>query len=306
MAVSLLQHLSPSKLHLVLQSPSLDSLASRVQPHTLARYGEGELDPAAYKRWSAAFWSRKEILSALLSRWGLSLPKRNAFAGWMQKDQSLSLSWEPEEQEGGSSSGSTLPTRNNTPLPSPSPRSLTEAPIKSLETFGIPRCPPEAPAHRRKSLAGGGLSNVTIPPPLRPVSNNERSLNGKERDRQRTCCYKQIEFPPSHPCYKKCDVKYRRCGDPPDPRASVSLRLNCWVGEKLVAREEAAAEVFLSLVRAQTQAVGLWGAPACLRFLLCFVSPSGSMMCRCCFRSLPLALSVPLAVSECLFCLLAM
>ncbi|KAL8437782.1 hypothetical protein Efla_006674 [Eimeria flavescens] len=262
-AVSLLLQLSPSRLHLVLQSPSVDSKCSRIQAHTLARYGDGKIEAAVSSRWQAAFRSRRQSLMSLINKWGLSLPSSNPFATWaLQQQAPLSLRWQVEEQgEKGAaasavvSSSSSSSTSRSPYVPSPSPRSLTEAPLKALEVLTIPRSKPSNLATRRKT-------KLT----LSVASPNEQGRPSKEGLGSRSPpegglllsgppTYKRLSFPPSHPCHRRCVVRYRRSGLPDDPRAAVSVRLNSWTGEQLVSREEAAAEVFLTLVRAQMQAV---------------------------------------------------
>ncbi|KAL8444530.1 hypothetical protein Emed_006177 [Eimeria media] len=112
--VVLLQQLSPSRLHLVLQSSALDSACSRLQPQTLARHGSGKMDAAVYSRWLAAFRSRKQALKNLLSRWGLALPSQNPFASWARQDQAVSLRWQEEELPESSSSNSHRVRRSDT------------------------------------------------------------------------------------------------------------------------------------------------------------------------------------------------
>ncbi|XP_026192009.1 uncharacterized protein LOC34623368 [Cyclospora cayetanensis] len=255
-AVALLQHLSPSRLHLLLQSPIIDHLSASVQPQTFVRFGEGKLAEKTVKRWVSAFCN-KQIRDTLLRRLGLSLPRRNAFADWARREQ-LAVAWELEETPGNiGSSGN--PTGYNTPLPSPTPRTLTEDPLAGFESLSIPRAPTLVDK-RMASKLGSDLIRGSVG----TQSSDYKNMSGYGRSGRRHAGsllgaesehYRPVQFSRHHPCYNKCSVWRKSPANPQDPRAALTLRLGCWVGQQLVPREAAAAEIFLLLVKLQTQAV---------------------------------------------------
>ncbi|OEH76710.1 hypothetical protein cyc_07388 [Cyclospora cayetanensis] len=257
-AVALLQHLSPSRLHLLLQSPIIDHLSASVQPQTFVRFGEGKLAEKTVKRWVSAFCN-KQIRDTLLRRLGLSLPRRNAFADWARREQ-LAVAWELEETPGNiGSSGN--PTGYNTPLPSPTPRTLTEDPLAGFESLSIPRAPTLVDK-RMASKLGSDLIRGSVG----TQSSDYKNMSGYGRSGRRHAGsllgaesehYRPVQFSRHHPCYNKCSVWRKSPANPQDPRAALTLRLGCWVGQQLVPREAAAAEIFLLLVKLQTQASDL-------------------------------------------------
>ncbi|CDJ58348.1 hypothetical protein, conserved [Eimeria maxima] len=100
---------------------------------------------------------------------------------------------------------------------------------------------------RQKRGGGSAAPLLAAPPPSQAAAAAAAAAGAAG--------YKYLSFPMHHPCYNKCSVLLQKGDDPNDPRASVVLQLSCWVGQQLVPREDAAAELFLSIVKQQAQGV---------------------------------------------------
>ena len=202
-------------VQLVVQSPATDCLCVSLQQQTLARFGSEQLDLLLLLRWSDAFNRRQEALAALLQRWGLSLPRANAFAGWSSsssskqqhvQQQHIMLQWQQEEpapspppsstsktpgihiSSSSSSSSISLASAPGSPVPCSSPRTLTEVPLSSFELFSIPRQPqvsvqPKQQTQQQKSSntssSKGSSSNN------KGASSNNKGTSSKSSNRTR-------------------------------------------------------------------------------------------------------------------------